>query len=206
MILKGNDLIIKVGGVALAASKSCKISIKAKTSETSSPSDGDWEHSRLDRKSWNISTNHLVQSLTRSAQMVGTTVTIEVGLRYNVGTQFHGFVNNVSLESGTYSGTGGTVMWDKTRKIFVKYYAPAAGVYYYYSRWNGDEKFKNLSAYDMFYYNNVNYTWLANDLTAEKLTGQAHITGWDCSGARGNLIVGGFDFKGTGPLTPATLP
>lgn len=204
MILHGKNLIIKAGGVAIAAAKSASIKVQAKTIETSSPSDGDWEHSIVGRKSWSVSTNHLVTSIARNVAMVGTTVTLDVQLA-NAGKTFSGFVNNVTIQSGTYSGTPYAIYWDKTRKIFVGFFAPAEGVQFYMQYWTGSAPYSTPSAYDCFQYNGVVYTWLSNDLVAEKLTGTAHVKSWGSSGAVGNLLTGQFDFEGTGPLTGASL-
>ena len=63
MIYKGSDLIIMADGVALAASKSCSVDVNAEIIKTSSPTDGDWEHSIAGRKSWSVSTSHLLQGV-----------------------------------------------------------------------------------------------------------------------------------------------
>ena len=101
MILKGKNLIIKAGGVAIAAAKSCSVKIQAKTLETSSPDDGEWEHSKVGRKSWSVSVGTLVTTISKNAQMVGTTVSLDVQLDGNAGKAFSGFVNNVTIETGT---------------------------------------------------------------------------------------------------------
>ena len=206
MILQGGDLIIKVGGTALAASKSCTVKITAKKIETSSPSDGDWEHSIPGRKSWKVSTNHLVLSVAQCAAMVGTQVSLEVNLRGNVGKAFNGFVNNVTIQSGGYSGTPSQIFWDKTLKKFVGYINPTAGVNLYFDSWTNSQAYTSPNAYDLFSYNGVTYTWLSNSLTAEKLTGTAMVADWNCTATKRHLISGSFDFTGTGALTPASIP
>lgn len=60
MTINGKNLIISVNGQALAASKSCSISISGSTLQISSPLDGLWEHSIPGRKSWSVKTNHLL--------------------------------------------------------------------------------------------------------------------------------------------------
>jgi hypothetical protein len=75
MILQGVNLIIKAGGVAIAAAKSANIKVQAKTIEVSSPTGGQWEHSIVGRKSWSVSTSHLVAldvQPTHKVQAVGT--------------------------------------------------------------------------------------------------------------------------------------
>ena len=75
MILQGRNLIIKANGVAIAAAKSANIKVQAKTIEVSSPTDGQWEHSIVGRKSWSVSTSHMVAletQPTHKLQAVGT--------------------------------------------------------------------------------------------------------------------------------------
>ena len=205
MILKGGDLIIKVGGTALAASKSCTVKITAKKIETSSPSDGDWEHSIPGRKSWKVSTNHLVMSVAQCAAMVGTQVSLEVNLRGNVGKAFNGFVNGVSVYPQPLSGTPTSIYWDKTLKKFVGAIV-SSGATLYFDSWTNSQAYTSPNAYDLFSYNGVTYTWLSNNLTAEKLTGTAMVADWNCTATKRHLISGSFDFTGTGALTPASIP
>lgn len=61
-IIHGEHLIVYAGGKALAASKTCTLSIDASLLKTSSPQDGQWEHSTAGRKSWSVSTNCLLAS------------------------------------------------------------------------------------------------------------------------------------------------
>ena len=205
MILQGRNLIIKAGGVAIAAAKSASIKVQAKTIETSSPSDGEWEHSIVGRKSWSVSTNQLVTSIARNVAMVGTTVTLDVQLA-NAGKTFSGFVTGVSVYPQPLSGTPTSIYWDKTLKKFVGYINPSPGTTIYFDSWTNSDAYTSPSAYDCFQYNGVVYTWLSNDLVAEKLTGTAHVKSWGGSGAVGNLLTGQFDFEGSGPLTGASLP
>ena len=59
MILHGRNLIIKVNGVAVAASKSCTVTVSSETLKVSSPQDGKWEHSIPARESWKVQANSL---------------------------------------------------------------------------------------------------------------------------------------------------
>lgn len=206
MIHNGNDLILMVGGVAVAASKSCKVSIDAKTIDTASPDDGQWEHCITGRKSWGISADHIVQSLSRAAIQVSTTVDIQVTLRGSQAKTFQGFVNNVSIYPQPMSGTPTSIYWDKTLKKFVGYINPAQGTTIYFDSWTNSEAYTSPSAYDTFKCDGVVYSWLDGDLMSEKLTGRAIVKSWDVQGSRGNIMMGSFSFKGTGPLIPASLP
>ena len=62
MIYKGNDLIISIDGSALAAAKSCSVEVNAETIKVASPTDGAWEKSIVGRKSWSVSTSHLLMT------------------------------------------------------------------------------------------------------------------------------------------------
>ena len=210
MILKGNDLLIKVGGTAIAAAKSCDISIQADEIEIASPSSGKWSESIIGRMSWSATVNHLVLSVVRSYQMVGTTVSLEVSVRGMVGgpgKAFQGFVDNVTIQEGTWSGSASAIYWDKTRKKFVAHFTPAPNVSFYMENWtDGSAPYTSPSPYDIFRYNGVAYSWLSNNLVAEKLTGIANVTSWKVTGTRGNLCAGVFEFRGNGALNPATIP
>ena len=137
--------------------------------------------------------------------MVGTTVTLDIQLNAT-GKVFNGFVNNVTIQSGGYTGTPSQIFWDKTLKKFVGYINPAPGTSIYFDSWTNSEAYTSPNAYDLFSYNGVTYTWLSNNLTAEKLTGSAHVKSWSGSGAVRGLVTGSFEFEGTGALTPASIP
>ena len=202
MILKGKALIIKADGEAIAACKTCKISITAERMEVSDTSNGKWKRYRIGRLSWAVSTSNLVTTISRSANMVGRTVQIEVGIAPNTGNEFGGFVTNAPITSGTYIGTPQRIVWDKTRKQFLG----LVGSFAYYESWTNDDAYTDPSPYELFTYLDVSYTWLNDDLTAEKLTGNADVLRWDCQGGVGHLATGAFEFGGNGALTPASLP
>ena len=54
--------MISVDGSVLAASKSCNVDVDVDTIKVSSPTDGAWEHSIVGRKSWKVTTNHLLMT------------------------------------------------------------------------------------------------------------------------------------------------
>lgn len=205
MILHGRNLIIKADGVAIAAARSCEITITTDDIETSMPGDGAWKTSILGRKSWKVTTNHLVPSVVRAASMAGTTVALSVELNGNMGFPFAGFCDNVTIEQSSAAGNV-TILWDKTLNKFVARTGNTIQGYKYYQSWSDGQKYMNPGDYDLFIYDGVIYTWYGNTLAAEKLSGQAHCLTWKCTATLGNLIQGSFEFKGTGPLTPASLP
>ena len=213
MILHGRNLIIKAGGVAIAAAKSCDINVQCEEIETASPSTGAWRTAIIGRKSWSVTTNQLVTSLVRPLSIVGTTVSLSMNVEGNYGTPFHGFVDNVTT-SGTYSGDMrymSGVYWDKTNKIFVLM-CDIRGNIAYYTSWYATigpypaERYTSLSDGDTYYYDDQVYTYYNSNLHVEKMTGTAHVVTWRTQGTVGNLAQGSFQFNGNGALTPATLP
>ena len=62
MILHGKDLIVSIDGNANMASKSCTLSVSAKSIVKTSPTSGDWEEVLSGKKSWSLTTNHLVKA------------------------------------------------------------------------------------------------------------------------------------------------
>lgn len=201
MIIQGKQLIVIANGEAVAAAKSCTLKIKATTLPTASPLNGRWSTSIIDRLSWSVSTGCLVQSLVRSVAIAGTTVALKFKMEGGLGNEFSGFVDNVPITSGAGIGRA-TVVWDKTRKIFLGMYSGPI----YYQRWTGETIFINPNDYDMFNYNGTTYVYYDGDLHAEELTGNAHVVGLDVGGSLGNLAQSSFEFIGTGPLTPTSLP
>lgn len=115
--IKGTDLIVTVDGTAIAAAKSCDIDISSETIEVSSPSQGTYKHYIAGRKTWTVTTNHLVLAVGNNAAMVGTTVTLVFGVE-----------------------------------------------------------------------------------GSDTITGTAVVTKWKCTGTRGNLAQGSFQFQGTGAI------
>lgn len=209
MAHNGNDLIISVGGVAIAASKTCKVSVQANTNKVASPSNGQWEYSQAGRKAWIASTDHIVTSLSRAAVQVGTTVDIQVALRGSQAKEFQGFVDYAPITPGTYTGPYifiKGILWNKTNKCFIIEVENLSGMIAYYTLWTDSTPYTSPSAYDTFKCDGVVYSWLDGDLMSEKLTGRAIVKTWDVQGSRGNIMMGSFSFKGTGPLAPASLP
>lgn len=208
MIIHGRNLIIKAGGVAIAAAKSCDISVQCEEIETASPSTGEWRTAIIGRKSWTISTNQLVTSIVRPFSMVGTSVSLDVSIVDEVGLPFAGFVDNVAVgESGSYN----SIVWDKTRKKFLfKYTSHYTGEVTYYLTPSGPydmSGYTSPSDGSMFYTpDNAVYTYYSGNLHTERLTGSANVVAWRPQGTVGNLAQGSFQFNGNGALTPASLP
>lgn len=77
-MLHGENLKIIIDGTVWALSKSCDVNVQAKTIERSSATNGQWLEYISDRKSWDITTNHLVASVQNMLMEVGDTVTLQL--------------------------------------------------------------------------------------------------------------------------------
>ena len=81
---KGNDLIISVDGVALAASKSCGVDMNVDTKEIALAGAGTSKSYIAGRVSWSITTNHLVGDTDKVEDMlkrVGKVFELSVNMR-----------------------------------------------------------------------------------------------------------------------------
>lgn len=203
MILHGRHLIIKAGGVAVAAAKSCTINVQAEQIEVSGPTSGEWEEYRNGRKKWTVNCNNLVTNIVHNAQMVGTKVSLVCCIEGADGLPFYELINNPPLASGIDTNPSRFV-WDKIRKEFLSFHTSPSVVFY--EHWVGFSQYASPSDYQTFITpSQTVFTYLDGDLMSEKLTGDANVETWQTSGAVGSLAQGQFTFRGTGPLTPAAL-
>lgn len=78
MAINGNNIIVYLGGVAIAGASSCELDTKIETIETSSPTTGQWREHKKGRKTWNVSVSYLVGAETGVEDLlaVGTTYTL----------------------------------------------------------------------------------------------------------------------------------
>ena len=60
MIIKGNDLLISLDGVAIAGAKECAIEVDNDFREVSSPSSGKFRTYKPGRKGWSVRVNSLI--------------------------------------------------------------------------------------------------------------------------------------------------
>lgn len=206
MIL-GKDIIIlnSSGTAAVAAAKSCEINVQADMIEVASPDTGVWKKYISGHKSWSLTINHLVLSMARTIPTVGTSMNVKLTIDARNGLLFNGFVNNVTIEQGSYMGTPPLICWDKTRKIFVGYVTPAQGVTLYFASWTDSGKYSSPNPFDVFTYNNISYTWLDNDLVKESLSGSVIVQTAKVTATVGNLAQGSFVFIGNSALTADSI-
>ena len=201
MFIKGKDVILKMGGTAIAAAKSCDVNIQAGLIKVSSPTDGGWEHSIAGRKSWSASCSHLVTQIASSAAMVGQTVTLTFQPMSDVA--FSGTVSNPTVESGTPPNSG-YLVFDTTRKDFLWVYTPAPNVLLYFQNFD----WKPALIVGAYYYNRTTakcYQWSGTTMNeVSALTGSAIVKQWKGTFTTGNLAQGSFGFEGTGALSTPT--
>lgn len=78
-MVNGNNIIVYMGGTAIAGTKSDELQVKCKTIPISSSTDGGWLHQIAGRKEWSLTTSFLVLADTdvRKALLVGSTVTLK---------------------------------------------------------------------------------------------------------------------------------
>lgn len=80
MAVNGNNILIYVGGVAVAGTRSNEIQTSAEMIEIASPDTGQWKAFLAGRKEWSINSAWLVTAAAdvKRVLQVGTTVTIRI--------------------------------------------------------------------------------------------------------------------------------
>ena len=81
MILHGRNLIIKLGGVAIAGARSCEFNVQSDSIEKSSSTQGQFKEYIGGRLGWTCTCGHLVSEISGSASLVGRTVVLRCGSR-----------------------------------------------------------------------------------------------------------------------------
>lgn len=119
-VIHGRNLIIMVGGTAIAGAKSCEINVDGEQIETASASTGTWRTFLAGRKEWSVSCGFLIPAsgtpLKSEVAMVNTTVTLTVqsGLSGDTLTgsaivkawKASGTIGNLSQGSFQFRGNG----------------------------------------------------------------------------------------------------
>jgi predicted secreted protein len=79
MAILGNNIIVYMGGTAIAGTKSDELKVDCATIKIASATNQDWEHIIAGRKSWSLNVSWLVLANTdvRKALLVGSSVTIK---------------------------------------------------------------------------------------------------------------------------------
>lgn len=83
--MNGNNIIIKMGGTQIAATRSQEIQTSVGTIEIASPTQNGWREFIADRKEWSVTVNFLVTAAAGLEKMlqVGNTYTLVVVDRAN---------------------------------------------------------------------------------------------------------------------------
>jgi len=79
MATLGNNILVLMGGTAIAGTKSNEIQVDCETIEIASSTDQGWTHYLAGRKSWSLTVSWLLLANTdvRKALQVGSSVTIK---------------------------------------------------------------------------------------------------------------------------------
>ena len=219
-VIKGNDLILSLDGVAIAAAKSCDIKIDTDAQEVANATSGQWRKYMLGRSGWNITSGGLLTSLRNARNLQRQSVSLTTWVRGNYGLPFIGIVDNVELDDGDEPATPLTpapiMYWDKTRKKFLLYnrgQRPPRAIYYSYYEFEGSEKYSAPNNGDTFRIpadtdtgESLIYRYENGDLYPEQLTGTALVTGCQITATRGTLAQCSITLLGSGELAAATIP
>ena len=225
-LLHGRNLIIKAGGEVLGLSKSCTIQVSAATIPVSSPNTGQWEESIAGRKKWSVQSSHLMynRGVTKPMDrmdMVGQTIQLSLDMIYEKTTPFYGFVENVTVESGSVAVDPD---WEYAYYDTANHYFVVHEGGKYYRTWTHTDGSVNRFAYNRIN-NNAFYEDIGEDGTQTgeyykadnkdsatqtyTLTrrdtirqGNAIVTQWKGTFTNGNLATGSFEFLGSGELAP----
>lgn len=103
----------------LMASKSCSVNIEADVIKVSSATDAEWEHNMAGRRSWSISTNHLLRAVSRESSVMTT---------FDVVARSWMDPNNKS-----YCKVGSDVRYLTSRGLMLVIYQYSNGLWSYYT-------------------------------------------------------------------------
>lgn len=211
MILHGRNLIIKTGGVAVAAAKSCTIDVKADEIEVSSPLTGKWKTYIAGRKSWQVDVSGLVMvdqyallgHLQKIAGWVGETMDLSASIVpseqiYPGLLPFDGFVTGIMPVTLKLKYPPYGIYWDKDNGRFLAKYREE-----YYSNWNGASAYMSPSSGAYFATKDAVYEiddGLVLVSSTSAFSGTALCTDAKVGGAVGNLVTYTAKFKGSGEL------
>lgn len=117
-VIHGNDILVYVNGVAVAASKSADLDVQVEEIPTSSPTSGDWKTSVTGQKEWRVRCSYLLlDTFADKVEFVGSTVTLRIGVRGSSTDVLEGQAHclagvyqmtaeNLANGSFTFSGSG----------------------------------------------------------------------------------------------------
>ena len=207
-ILQGNDLIISMGGKAIAGAKTCEVDIQGDQIEVANPTNGKWRLYMPARKGWQVTVGELLTNISTDAVLVNEIVSLEVAIRGTYGIPFSGFISGLTPREQSLETTPVGVFYDLDHHTFVAASSILLSDTTLFYNWSGSADFRvdNFFNYQEIVYHYTPTTATTGSLNAEKLTGQAIVKTWKATAARGTLAQGSFEFLGNGPLTPSALP
>lgn len=118
MATNGNNILVYLGGTAIAGLKSNEIETSCGEIEISSPNSAAWREFIADRKEWSVSTGYLVSAVSDISQVlnVGTTYSLRFCGRTGTGGVYGSAIltkcsitatrGNLVQGSFTFRGTG----------------------------------------------------------------------------------------------------
>lgn len=204
--MNGKNLILQIGGTAVAASKSCRVRSSIDLMEIAAITDGEWKNHITKRKSWEVSCDYLYSSRRPSALLaIGQTVTLSFVPVFDVDVHFDGEYAG-SYESEAYP----------TRAPEAIYYAPTSKKFvalvegHYYLNWTNKPALLANPQPEINYINDdtsATMEWLEGTglVNRLKLTGTAICTDVEVTANIGQLAAGSYTFKGTGALSVVQL-
>lgn len=207
-ILQGNDLIISMGGKAIAGAKTCEVDIQGDQIEVANPTNGKWRLYMPARKGWQVTVGELLTNISADAVLVNEIVSLEVAIRGTYGIPFSGFISGYTPRAGSLATQPVGIFYDLDHHTFVASSFQLLSNTTLWYNWTGSDAFRvdNFFNYQDTVYHYTPTTATTGSLKAEKLTGNAIVKTWKATAARGTLAQGSFEFLGNGPLTPSALP
>lgn len=115
MAVLGNNIIVTMGGTAIAGTKTDHIQCGADLIEISSPSSGDWKQYVSGRKEWSVTTGFLLLANTDVSKLltVGTRVQLVIKERNSTGVTGYAYIktceinaNRENIANGTFTFVG----------------------------------------------------------------------------------------------------
>lgn len=197
-IIHGRNLIIKADGTAIAAARSCEVTITSESIEISTPLSGKYKEYIAGRLGWNVTTNQLVTDAVENLKMAGKIVTLMFYVKKDA-LPFARFTVGITVQP-LFVPNPESIVFASDENRFFAYKYPNS----YYENWPTRDIYNNQQMGNIYEFSNTYYEWsdgvLVPAVNDYKLSGQALCTQAKTTGTVGNLAQGSFSFQGSGPL------
>ena len=197
-IIHGRNLIIKADGTAIAAARSCDVTITSESIEISTPLSGKYKEYIAGRLGWNVTTNQLVTNAVENLKMAGKIVTLTFYVKKDA-LPFARFTVGITVQP-LFVPDPESIVYASDENRFFAYKYPNS----YYENWPTRDIYNNQQMGNLYVLSNAYYEWSEGVLVAAandyQLSGQALCTQAKITGTVGNLAQGSFSFQGSGPL------